>query len=127
MVGQSLGALSLGLAEVAHGVVPGLLYRGRTMLSGFIGRVSSAAQLRDALDVGSQRVRVIADRVSKASLQNQDGFALPAPAGQGGASASGGVDLEAEMTDLADAQLRYEATSKLLAKAYANIRSSMKG
>ena len=91
--------------------------------------MSSANQLKSALDVGSQRVRAIADRVSKASLQNQDGFALPGAAmpepGQA-AAASSAVDLESEMTNLADAQLRFEATSKLLTKAYANIRTSMR-
>jgi flagellar basal body rod protein FlgB len=102
------------------------------MANGFIGRVTSANQLKDALDVGSARVRAIADRVSKASLQNQDGFALPAiPApGQnaaGAASEASGVDLETEMTNLADAQLRYEATAKLLAKAYEQVRTSIKG
>ncbi|MGI9089631.1 MAG: hypothetical protein ACR2GG_00860 [Gemmatimonadaceae bacterium] len=99
------------------------------MMSGFIGRVSSVGQLRDALDVGSQRVRSIADRVSKASLQNQDGFALPGTGGatgQPGSTGASGVDLESEMTNLADEQLRYEATSKLLAKAYAQIRTSMR-
>lgn len=100
---------------------------------GFIGRVSSANQLKDALDVGSQRVRAIADRVSKASLQNQDGFALPAiptpgtpAAAEAEAGSGSGVDLETEMTNLADAQLRYEATSKLLSKAYEQIRTSMR-
>lgn len=101
------------------------------MMNGFIGRVTPAGLLKDALDVGSQRVRAIADRVSKASLQNQDGFALPAvpapgaeAAGAGGAG--GGVDLETEMTSLADEQLRFEATAKLLAKAYEQVRTSLK-
>lgn len=106
-----------------------LLYLVPEMISGFINRVTSAGQLKDALDVSSQRVRSIADRVSKASLQNQDGFALPsipAAGGQAGLPGSGGVDIESEMTSLADEELRYETTSKLLSKAYAQIRSSMK-
>jgi flagellar basal body rod protein FlgG len=49
---------------------------------------------------------------------------MPAP-GQPGPETSN-VDLEAEMTNLADAQLRFEATSKLLSKAYAQIRTSMR-
>jgi flagellar basal body rod protein FlgB len=36
------------------------------------------------------------------------------------------VNLEAEMTSLADEQLRYEATEKLLEKAYQQIRVSMR-
>ncbi len=106
-----------------------LLYHGPEMLNGFINRVSSAGQLKDALDIGSQRVRSIADRVSKASLQNEDGFALPmsgTAVAQPNAAGTSDVDLESEMTNLADEQLRYEATSKLLAKAYADIRTSMR-
>lgn len=98
------------------------------MLSNFIGRVTPAGALKDALDVGSQRVRAIADRVSRASLANQDGFALPPiPSGpaQPGQTASG-VDLEGEMTNLADEELRFEADSKLLAKAYEQVRASLK-
>lgn len=101
------------------------------MLSNFISRVTPAGTLRDALDVGSQRVRAIADRVSKASLANQDGFALPAiPSGmpQPGepANATSGVDIESEMTNLADEELRFEATSKLLSKAYEQVRTAIK-
>ena len=97
------------------------------MMTGFISRVIPAAELKDALDVGSQRVRAIADRVSKASLQNQDGFALPGSASvTGAATATAGVDIETEMTNLADEQLRYEATSKLLSKAYDQVRTALK-
>ncbi len=95
------------------------------MITGFIGRVTPAGELKDALDIGSARVRAIADRVSKASLQNQDGFALPGQATANGATANG-VDIETEMINLADEQLRYEATSKLLAKAYDQVRTALK-
>ena len=91
------------------------------MLFGFFGRVSNAPQLRESLDVSSQRVKGIAQRVSGATLQNGTGFALPGEAG-----ATSAVDLEAEMTSLADEQLRYEATSKLLEKTYQNIRLSIR-
>ena len=36
------------------------------------------------------------------------------------------VNVEAEMTALADEQLRFEATAKLLEKTYAQLRTSMK-
>ena len=91
------------------------------MLFGFFGRVSNAPQLRENLDVSSQRVKGIAQRVSGATLQNGTGFALPGEAG-----ATSAVDLETEMTNLADEQLRYEATSKLLEKTYQNIRLSIR-
>jgi flagellar basal body rod protein FlgB len=96
---------------------------------GFISRVSSANQLKEALNAGSQRVRMIADRVSKASMQNQDGFALPPiaqPGAEGAAEGAQPVNLETEMTNLADAQLRYEATAKLLSKVYAQIHTSLR-
>ena len=97
------------------------------MITGFISRVTPAGELKDALDVGTQRVRAIADRVSKASLLNQDGFALPGTsAANGSVLTSAGVDIETEMINLADEQLRYEATSKLLAKAYDQVRTALK-
>ncbi|MDP1860583.1 MAG: hypothetical protein Q8K82_18040 [Gemmatimonadaceae bacterium] len=74
--------------------------------------------MRDALDASSQRVKGIAQRVSGATLQNQSGFALP----EGTTSAAQAVNLEAEMTSLADEQLRYETTAKLLEKTYTKLR-----
>jgi flagellar basal body rod protein FlgB len=94
---------------------------------GFIGRVSSAGQLREALDVSSQRTRVIADRVARASLQQPNGgFALPTENTPAGSAEQGPIDLEAEMVSLADEQLRYEATAKLLQKAYQSVRTSIR-
>lgn len=96
------------------------------MLYGFIGRISSATQLKQGLDVGSERTRMIADRVSKATLGGPDGFALPEPGAEPGSSVEGPVDLEAEMVSLADQQLRFEATSRLLQKTYQKIRLSIR-
>jgi hypothetical protein len=93
------------------------------MLFGFIGRVSDAPQLKDSLDLSSQRVRAIAQRVSAASVPGQPEFSIPGPDGQ---PVSPTVDLEAEMTHLADEQLRYDAAAKLLEKAYQKIRLSLR-
>lgn len=92
------------------------------MLFGFFGRVSGAPQLIDALNASSQRVRGIAQRVSGATVGSESGFAVSGaePAEQSS------VDIEAEMTQLADEQLRYDATAKLLEKAYAQIRLSFR-
>ena len=91
-----------------------------------ISRVTSADQLKASLDAGVQRVRASAERVSRASIQ-QNGFALP---GSGAASSSsaddGALDLDVEMANLADEQLRYEATAKLLSKTYAGLRASLR-
>ncbi len=92
------------------------------MLFGFFGRVSNAPRLLDALDAGSQRVRGIAQRVAGATLQNQSGFSIP-DAESGDAT---GVNLEEEMTRLADEQLRYETAAKLLERTYAKIRLSIR-
>lgn len=97
------------------------------MLYGFIGRVTAAPQLKEALDVGSQRARLIADRVSKATLANADGFNLPPVPGEPGSAEAGAVDLESEMVSLADEQIRFEATSKLLEKSYQQLRTSLRG
>ena len=98
------------------------------MIHGFFGRVSATNHLKDALDVGSRQTRAIADRVSKATLQNEDGFALPDVNGPASAVPVAGdpVDLEAEMVSLADQQLRFEATARLLQKAYEQIRISIR-
>ena len=95
---------------------------------GFINRVSSAGAYRQALDASSARVRGISDRVAKASMQNADGFALPATTAESPQGAVQGppVDLEAEMVSLADEQLRYETTAKLLQSTYQKIRLSIK-
>lgn len=96
------------------------------MLYGFVSRVSAATQLKAGLDTGVQRTRVIADRVAKATLANQDGFVLPGAAAEPGSAEVGAVDLEAEMVSLADEQLRFEATARLLEKAYQKLRSSIR-
>jgi flagellar basal body rod protein FlgB len=93
------------------------------MLFGLIGRISSANQLKENLDLSTQRTRGIAQRVAGATLQSQTGFAMP----QGEiVSQPDAVNLEAEMTSLADEQLRYEATAKLLEKTYQQIRVSLR-
>ena len=96
------------------------------MLFGFIGRISSANQLKDALDVSSQRTRAIADRVSKATMKGPDGFALPRDPAQPVNPETTPVNIEEEMTSLADEQLRFEATAKLLQKTYEQIRTSFR-
>jgi flagellar basal body rod protein FlgB len=96
------------------------------MLFGLIDRVTSAPQLKSALDKSVERSRGIADRVSKATLQNGDGFALEARGGNTKVNANP-VNVEDEMVALADEQLRFLATSKLLEKTYASLRTAIKG
>lgn len=90
-----------------------------------VGRTSNANALKASLDVSAQRTRVIADRVARATAEQQ-GFTLPDSASAAGAGAQGPIDLEAEMVSLADEHLRFEATAKLLQLTYAGLRESLK-
>ena len=98
------------------------------MLFGCVDRTTTASPLKRALDVNQERVRGIQSRVARASL-NGDGFALSSAA-QGpqvpGDGVTAPVDVEAEMVALADEQLRFEATAKLLEKAYASLKSAIR-
>ena len=87
------------------------------MLNRILGQGTRPAALREGLDASSQRVREVASRVANAS--NTD-FATELEAAQSA------VDVEQEMVKLADEQLRYEAATRLLQKAYAQIRSSVR-
>jgi flagellar basal body rod protein FlgB len=89
------------------------------MLYGFFGRVSSAPKLLEGLDASSQRLATIGQRVAAARARNESGFALPAVAGAGGDA----IDLEAEMTALADEDLRNQALNTLLRGTYDTLRS----
>jgi len=96
------------------------------MLYGFISRVSQATNLKAGLDISSQRTRAIADRVAKASIPAGAGFALPNAGAAAGSSELGPVNLEAEMVSLADEQIRFETTARLLQKTYQGIRASIR-
>jgi len=96
------------------------------MLFGVINRVTQANDLKDALDLSSMRTKAISSRVAQASVNNGSGFALPVDPATGKPAEGDAVDLESEMTSLADEQLRYETTAKLLEKTYTQLRSALK-
>jgi len=97
------------------------------MLFGFIDRTTAAASLNAGLDRSAERHRSIADRVSKATLQNSDGFSLEAKGGSAEVLANANpVNVEDEMVAQADEQVRFTATAKLLEKTYATLRSAIK-
>lgn len=84
-----------------------------------VGRTTQAWKLKTSLDEGAARVRSIADRVARAGAAP---FAVPNP----GEPAEEQLDLEIEMSRLADAQLRYDASAKLLQKTYESLRMSIR-
>ena len=90
------------------------------MLMRLIGHGTSAAMLKEGLDVSTVRARTIANRVANAATPGFEGALEEATA------AEGKVDLETEMVALADEQIRFEATSRLLQKVYAQLRASVK-
>ena len=94
------------------------------MLSGPLGRATDSNLLRDMLDVSMERTKTIADRVSRASISSKDGFSLT-PTGEAPTEGEQ-IDIEQEMVSLADEQLHFEATAKLLEKAYAQLRLAIK-
>ena len=96
------------------------------MLPGILARAANPNDLKDALDLSSYRTRAIAGRVAQASVQGRNGFALPVDPTTGKPVENGQVDLEAEMTSLADEQLRFDATAKLLQKTYEQLRLSIR-
>jgi flagellar basal body rod protein FlgB len=96
------------------------------VLFGIFGRTTNANDLKDALDLSSQRTRVIAGRVAQASLKNANGFALPMDPTTGQPIETDQVNVEEEMTSLADEQVRFDATEKLLEKTYTAFRTSIR-
>ena len=93
------------------------------MLFGFVDRVSSAGALKEMLDTSAARQKVIASRVSQASLRG-DGFAVSLAHATDESGAP--IDVEQEMVQLADVQIRFDTAAKLLEKTYASLRLAMK-
>ena len=96
------------------------------MIRELFGTSSIYATLRDGLDQATAAQRRIANRV--ANITNgaaNGGFAKELSKQQGGAHGST-ADLEKSMTELADTQLRFDATTRLLQQAYAKLRTAIK-
>lgn len=92
------------------------------MLSRLIGVGTTSAQLKEGLQASTEAVRGIAHRVANASTQNfADALEVAEIAGQ-----EGRVNIDDEMTALADEHLRFEITANLLQKVYQQIRSSIR-
>ena len=96
------------------------------MLRSLFGTGTVTAMLRGGIEETSATHRAIARRVSNAlgaSTSTDFASALQEKAGRNKLNE---VDLERDMTSLADTQIRYEADAKLLQGAYAQLRAAMK-
>ena len=93
------------------------------MIDRLFGPQTLTAGLKAGLDAESARQKQIAARVAGA-LQSSAGSGFAADlASKQGAPAE---DLQKDMADLADVQLRFEADARLLHDAYARLRTAMK-
>ncbi len=95
------------------------------MLTRLLGPETNAARLREGLDASVVRARGIAHRIANVGTPGFAG-ALEAATAAEGTEAPQGVDLEKEMVELADEQIRFDALSRLLSKVYAGVRSSVR-
>ncbi len=96
------------------------------MIQGLFGTNTLPAALRAGLDETTATQRAIAARVASA-LQSSSStdFAGDFAAAQGKPRASE-ADLQRDMSELADTQLRFEADARLLEQAYSRLRSAMR-
>lgn len=106
------------------------------MLERLMGSVSLPAALKLGLDASTRAVRGIGHRIANADTPGgpsfedalRDGETTPdgVPVVEAVTEAVDPVDMEREMVALADEQLRFEATTRLLQGAYRQIRSSVR-
>ena len=89
------------------------------MSPSLISRTTNVDALKAGLDASTTRTRQIAGRIAQGTT-----FALPADGSTEAQPDS--ADLERDMASLADEQLRFEATARLLQKAYAGLRASIR-
>jgi len=100
------------------------------MLKSLFGVGTAPAGLREGLDGSTAKLRETAHRVANATngLGPNGERAFPSELEAAGvARAAGEVDLEREMVELANEQIRYDTSATLLQRMYAQLRSSTRG
>ena len=95
------------------------------MIKGLFGPSSLTSMLRGGLEETSATHHRIAQRVAGALESSSSTDFAGQLAGKSGAERVEEVDLERDMTQLADTQLRYEADAKLLQAAYQRLRAAI--
>ncbi|HEU4587376.1 MAG TPA: hypothetical protein VFS11_01910 [Gemmatimonadales bacterium] len=97
------------------------------MIRSLFGPDTKVWMLRGGLEEASATQRGIAARVASATSSSTTGdFAAELGARTGKVAQQKPVDLQLEMSALADTQIRYEACARLLQGAYAGIRTAMR-
>jgi flagellar basal body rod protein FlgB len=88
------------------------------MIQRLFGPGTRPANLRADLTATAQQVRNIAHRVANAGNADFEAQLM--------ANGQEPVDLEAEMVKLADAQLRFDASARLLQKSHQGLRTAIR-
>lgn len=88
---------------------------------------SPAGALREGLSSSSQRLRAIANRVANATTPGGAQFpdALSVAEGEVATGEPVTIDIETEMIALADEQLRYQISARILQRVYQGLRMSV--
>jgi flagellar basal body rod protein FlgB len=97
------------------------------MINDSMGIGAVTADLRRGLTSSMERTRAGADRIANAFNGSEASFTDALDAARNGSAAGEPVDIEAEMIHLADEQIRFDAMSRMLAKVYQQVRSSVRG
>ena len=96
------------------------------MIKGLFGNTTLPYALRSGLEEASQTHKAIAARVASAlESSSSTDFAGDLAAAQGKKRIEE-ADLQRDMTELADTQLRFEADAKLLQQAYSRLRTAIR-
>ncbi|HYC32244.1 MAG TPA: hypothetical protein VEB59_08140 [Gemmatimonadales bacterium] len=98
------------------------------MIRSLFGTTTDVSMLRGGLEENSATQRGIAARVARATTASANGdFAGELDAAKSGlGKRMSDVDLQQEMAALADTQIRYEASTKLLHEAYGRLRTAIR-
>ena len=95
------------------------------MLKALFGPTTLSSMLRGGLEESSVTQRAIADRVASA-LKASSSVDFPGELAKQTARPNE-ADLERDMSQLADIQLRYEAEARLLHGVYSSLRTAIRG
>ena len=96
------------------------------MFRGLFGPSSLSHALRESLDESMRTHDSIAKRVADAAMSSASGdFAKALDAAKAGRKPDE-ADLQRDMAELADTQIRYEAESRMLRGVYSGIRTAVR-